>query len=309
MEILQLDNNTFLPKKPIAATIGFFDGVHLGHRFLINQLKEIANRQNRKSAVITFPRHPRETLRNGYLPELLTDTEEKLALLAQTGIDYCYLLDFTKEVSELTSYQFIKQILSDRLHVSNLLIGYNHRFGKNRAEGFDQYKNYGEELGIQVIQAKELPVEQQSVSSTEIRKKLKAGQLEEANRLLSYPYRLSGKVIQGNKLGRQIGFPTANLQVVHQKKLIPGNGIYAVWVYADSQKIPGMAYIGNRPTILPDGEKRFEVFLIGFSGDLYNRILNVEFIRFLREDQHFENINALQKQLEKDRENTILALR
>lgn len=304
MKVISVDSCIY-PGKAICATIGFFDGVHIGHRFLINQLKNLANAEKSASAVITFPEHPRITLQNGFLPKLLNTQEEKLNQLNCTGIDFCFLLRFSNEIAAMSAEEFIRDILVKQLNVKSLLIGYNHRFGRNRAEGFSDYKKYGEMYGMEVVLAEELPKEAQSVSSTLIRKKLEESDLKEANRLLSYNYQLSGKVVSGNKLGRKIGFPTANLDLSDKNKVIPGVGIYAVWVYFSGEKYPGMAYIGTRPTVTSHGEKRIEVHLIGYSGDLYNEVLTLEFVEYLREDKRFETLEALREQLVRDRENTI----
>ncbi|GHT09930.1 riboflavin biosynthesis protein [Bacteroidia bacterium] len=298
MEIINI-NDTFRLKDEIAATIGFFDGVHAGHRFLINQLKTLA--VDLPTAVITFPQHPRITLQSDYIPKLLTTLDEKLVQLATTGIDYCLLLDFTKPVSQLSAKAFIQEKLRKQMQVKQLLIGYDHRFGKNRAEGFNDYVEQGKACGTTVIQALELP-DSDHVSSTTIRNKLSERKLKEANQMLSYHYTLQGKVIPGNQLGHQIGFPTANLQT-DDNKVIPGEGIYAVWVDVETEKYPGMVYIGKRPTVITGGEKRIEVHLLDFSGDLYGKTLRLEFVEFLRDDQRFDSMEALRKQLQLDKEN------
>jgi riboflavin kinase/FMN adenylyltransferase len=227
--------------------------------------------------------------------------------LATTGIDYCFLLDFTKPISQLSAKAFIQNVLRKQMQVRQLLIGYDHRFGKNRAEGFEAYVEYGKAVEMSVVQALALPDAGTYVSSTAIRNKLLEKELTEANRMLSYRYTLQGEVVAGNKLGHQIGFPTANLKIADEK-VIPGEGIYAVWVYVENKKLPGMVYIGKRPTILAGGEKRVEVHLLDFSGDLYGKTLRLEFVEYLRDDKHFEGLEALRKQLCIDKENTRLQL-
>jgi riboflavin kinase/FMN adenylyltransferase len=303
MEIIKI-NDSFRLKNEIAATIGFFDGVHAGHRFLIDQLNRLS--AVLPTAVITFPQHPRITLQSGYVPDLLTTLDEKLYQLSTTGIDYCFLLDFTKPVSQLSAKDFIREKLRKQMQVRQLLIGYDHRFGRNRTEDFADYVKYGEESGMKVIQARELP-NAGHISSTFIRNKLSEKNLKEANRMLSYRYTLEGKVIAGNKLGREIGFPTANLEI-NNNKVVPGEGIYAAWTYVENEKFPGMVYIGKRPTVLSDGEKRIEVHLLDFSGDLYGKTIRLEFVEFLRDDQYFDNFQDLRRQLILDKENTSIAL-
>jgi riboflavin kinase/FMN adenylyltransferase len=288
-------NGTFRLEKEIAATIGFFDGVHAGHRFLIEQLKSLA--PDLPTAVITFPHHPFITLQPKYQPDLLTTLDEKLYQLSTTGIDLCLLLDFTESISQLSAKTFIQDKLNEQMRVRRLLIGYDHRFGKGREEGFDDYVKYGADCGMAVVQAKELPFTEARVSSTAIRNELSKKNLGKANQMLSYRYTLQGKVVHGNKVGREIGFPTANIEVGNKAKVIPGDGVYAAWVYIEDNKFPGMVYIGNRPTVSHQGEKRIEVHLPDFSGDLYQKSLRLEFVEFLREEQHFDGLPELRKQL------------
>lgn len=292
------------------ASIGFFDGVHSGHRFLIKQVIDQAKEKGLASALITFPAHPRITLKSDFLPEMLTTSEEKLRLLNETGIDYCFLLDFSRELSQLTAEQFIRQVLCKQFNVRELLIGYDHRFGKDRQAGFEAYLQYGKECGIQVHQALESePVFLSSISSTSIRNHLSRGEIREANQQLGYAYGLEGKVVQGNKLGRTIDYPTANIEPSDKHKIIPGKGIYAVWAILGEERHPGMAYIGHRPTLSPNGERRIEVNIIDFSGDLYGQTLRLEFVDFIREDKSFNGLDALQEQLGKDKKNALEKLR
>ncbi|MDR0733194.1 MAG: bifunctional riboflavin kinase/FAD synthetase [Dysgonamonadaceae bacterium] len=291
-----------------AATIGFFDGVHKGHRFLIEQLKELAADEGLPAAVITFRQHPQSLVQAGYKPALLNTPDEKLSLLSGLGIDICYLSDFTKELSQLGAQEFISGVLCRKLGVRQLLIGYDHRFGKNRAESFAHYVAYGRDCGLKVVQAKELPGFAEHVGSTFIRNLLAEGRMEEANRLLTYNYSLEGGVAEGNKLGREIGFPTANLDINDKNKIIPKDGVYAAWVHAGTEKYKGMVYIGKRPTVLAGGERRIEAHILDFSGDLYGKMLRLEFVNFLREDQTFKDLSGLKKQLCIDMGNTMHAL-
>jgi len=290
-------------QKEVAATIGFFDGVHSGHRFLIRQLRELADSAGLPATVITFRQHPQSVLQAGFQPELLCTLDERISLLSSLDIDYCYLIDFSKELSQLNAQTFISEILRKRLNVKQLLIGYDHRFGKNRAEGFPEYVKYGREYGLKVVQALEL--QGIHVSSTLIRNKLVEGNLEEANQLLSYNYNLEGKVIEGNKLGREIGFPTANIEINDKNKVIPKEGIYAAWVHVGTAKYQGMAYIGRRPTVVSNGEQRIEVHILNFSNEIYGETIRLEFVKFLREDKTFGSLAELKEQLIKDKENIL----
>ena len=306
MEIIYGDH-PFLSNTGTAATIGFFDGMHKGHRFLLEQLKKQAVAQKLPSMVITFPQYPQSVMQPGIQPELLSTFNERINQLSLLGINYCLLLDFTRSFSELTAKEFIQEKLKDEWNVKSLVIGYDHRFGKNREEGFSDYLKYGKECGMEIVQASELP--DSDVSSTYIRNCLLDKKMKEANNMLSYNYRLEGKVIEGNRLGSKIGFPTANLEISDKNKIIPGEGIYAVRVYWEQNQFYGMVYIGKRPTISVHGEKRIEVHLFNFSGDLYGETLQLEFVEFLREDKQFKSMEELKKQLNSDKEASITALK
>lgn len=299
--MIVIRDTDLLKGKRLAATIGFFDGVHLGHRFLINELKSVAKAKGLPSAVITFPVHPRAVLHSDYQPKLLNSFEERLEQLAATGIDYCIVLDFTVELSRLTAQEFISSILAEKLQVAALLIGYDHRFGHDRKEGFEQYVVYGAACGMEVRNASPYDEGRTAVSSSEIRKLLAACQVEDAARLLTYPYRLRGTIVNGHKVGRKLGFPTANIQVDEPFKIVPGIGVYAVWVYLKEKKYKGMLYIGDRPTLRNGDNITLEVNILDFSDDIYNNEITVTFIYHIRGDVKFASLDALKNQLEKDR--------
>lgn len=291
-----------LKGKELVATIGFFDGVHLGHRFLIEEMKEVARRQNLPSAVITFPQHPRTVLQADYQPKLLNSFEEKIEHLASMGIDYCIILDFTVALSRLTAREFITTVLHRQWQVKTLLIGYDHRFGRDRAEGFEQYVRYGADCGMVVRQATPYAQGRVAVSSSEIRRLLSLCRVEEAARLLTYPYRLKGHIVSGYKVGRTLGFPTANIQTDEPFKVIPGIGVYAVWVYLEDKRYKGMLYIGSRPTLDNGTQITLEVNILDFSGDIYNKEITVIFMKYVREDIKFHSLEELRSQLSRDRE-------
>ncbi|ULB36018.1 bifunctional riboflavin kinase/FAD synthetase [Proteiniphilum propionicum] len=284
------------------ATVGFFDGVHIGHRHLINQVKAEARNRNLPSAVITFPVHPRKVLQKDFQPALLCGFEEKLEQLATTGIDYCISLPFTIELSELSAKDFMQKVLKEKLHVDTLFVGYDHRFGHNREDGYTQYQRYGSELGINVIKAAELQYGESDVSSSRIRRLLKVGKIKEANLLLSYNYRLSGKIVEGYQVGRTIGFPTANICVWERYKVLPELGVYAVQVHLRDIIYPGMLYIGTRPTLHADTETSVEVNIFDFEANLYDQSMAVEFIDFIRADEKFDTIEELVAQIHQDKE-------
>ena len=282
-------------------TIGFFDGVHLGHRYLLNQVKEEAKRLNLPSAVVTFPVHPRKVLQKDYQPALLCRYEEKIEQLQTTGIDYCITLPFTTDIAEMTAQEFMQQVLKQDIGIHTLIVGYDHRFGHNREDGFQEYVKYGNELGMNVIEARELQIDGENVSSTKIRRLLKNGEIEKANSLLTYNYTLSGKIVEGYRVGRTIGFPTANIKSWERYKVIPKLGVYAVLVHIRDIIYEGMLYIGTRPTLHDDPEISVEVNIFNFNADLYDQSLTVEFIDFIREDKKFDRMEELIDQIHKDK--------
>jgi len=287
-------------RQPCVATIGFFDGVHRGHQFLIDEVKTEAAKAGLQSLVITFDRHPRQVLQQSYQPQLLTTLDEKLRLLSLTGIDDIYVLHFTQDMAALTAKEFMSQILHDKLHVRKLVIGYDNRFGHNRAEGFDDYVQYGRDLGIEVIQAHPFEISGVKVSSSVVRAFLNGGEVEMAKRCLGRPFMLSGTVVRGFQEGRKMGFPTANLQTA-EGLLIPADGVYAVKVkVCDTGKwLPAMTNIGTRPTF--HGTARtLETHIFDFDGDIYGAPMTVGFIKRIRGERMFDGEHALAEQLRKD---------
>jgi riboflavin kinase/FMN adenylyltransferase len=289
---------------PTVATIGFFDGVHLGHRYLINQVKIAASQCGWCSSIITFPIHPRQVIQSDYQPQLLSSPEEKIELLSQTGVDNCILLPFTRELSKLTAWEFM-QLLYEQYKVRMLVIGYDHRFGHNRAETFEDYCRYGRELGIHIMQATAYTQEQDKVSSSAIRRALLSGDVMTAHKYMGYNYFLEGTVVSGYQVGRKIGFPTANLRVDFPYKLIPSIGVYAVRVQVAGQQWKGMLSIGYRPTINNGNDLSIEVHILDFEDDIYNQKMRLEFIEFLRPEVKFDSIDELIAQMHKDKEETI----
>lgn len=299
MNLIDPEHNT--QHQPLVATIGFFDGVHTGHQFLIEQLKAEAKKRNLPSAVITFPVHPRKILCSDYQPALLCGYEEKIKRLDSTDINYCVPLNFTQEMSALSAREFIQQILKEKLNVQTLLIGYDHRFGHNREDGFEEYKQYGKEVGIEVIQAKELGGGH--VSSSRIRRLLGEGDITKANQLLGYTYTISGQIVEGFQVGRTIGFPTANIKIWEDFKVVPAFGVYAVYVLIEEDQYEGMLYIGKRPTLHNGDNISLEVNILDFDQNLYGKTLSVEFIEFMRPDEKFKDLETLVKHIKQDKIN------
>ena len=285
----------------VMATIGFFDGVHLGHRFLIDEVKAAAAQRGLPSAVITFPTHPRSVLQQAYQPRLLNSFADKLRLLATTGVDYCIVLDFTEALSQLSAEAFLR-ILATQWRVKGVVIGYDHRFGHDRRDGFEQYVEYGQRWGIEILKAAAFDAGHTAVSSSEIRRLVQEGKVERAAQLLTYAYHISGRIVSGYKVGRTLGFPTANIQPDDPMQLLPGIGVYAVWVEVAGQRYKGMLYIGSRPTLDNGTQLSIEVHILHFSGDIYNDPIRVSFAHFVRGDEKFDSLEALKAQLMRDRE-------
>jgi len=297
-----------LEGRKLAATIGFFDGVHRGHLHLINQVKMIAARQQLGSAVITFREHPRKVIHTDYLPQLLTTFEERVNLLANTGIDYCIVLDFTFELAQLTAQQFISKVLKDHFAVEALVIGYDHRFGKNRTEGFEDYVRFGKEVGMAVIHADAYLQDNIHISSSAARRALQAGQIKDVTMFLDRPYAIDGRVVKGQRLGRQIGFPTANLEMLNTEKILPVPGVYAVRVFWRGKEYKGMMNIGIRPTVSNTNLQTVEVHIFDFDVNVYGDVLKVVFIDKLRDERKMNGLEDLKMQLQSDKEEALRRL-
>ena len=277
------------------ATIGFFDGVHRGHQHLLRQVLEVAHQRHMASLVVTFFQQPRHVVTHETDRFfLLTTTNEKLHLLQQAGIDHCEVMEFTPELALMTAHDFM-QLLHDKYGVSALVIGYDHRFGHNRSEGFDDYVRYGKQLGIEVLQATQFP----AVSSTKIRELLLEGDLEAANQILGYRYMLEGQVVNGFHIGQTMGFPTANLQVAPEK-LIPADGVYAVMVKLDGEQHQGMLNIGTRPTLANSDERSIEVHIFDFHDNIYDKELRLSLVKRTRGEVRFASKEQLILQLQQD---------
>ncbi len=287
------------------ATIGFFDGVHIGHCHLINMLKKVARERGVEACVITFDRHPRQVVQPEWCPEMLTTLEEKTQLLEATGIDRCEVLHFDREMANQSAHDFMLHTLKEKLGVSILVTGYDNRFGHNRSEGFEDYVRYGKEIGIEVIKGEELTDGSNNVSSSSIRRMLKEGRIEDATRCLGREYQLTGTVVGGEHIGRTIGFPTANIRPDDSSKLIPANGVYAVDVWSqagDIKRERAMLNIGTRPTFNGTATT-IEVHIPHFAGNLYGSTLRIAFLRKIREERKFDSPEALVEQLNKDLRN------
>jgi len=297
-----LGENDRLPQGSAIATIGMFDGVHLGHVTLVDFLKTQAHAMGLQSLVITFSRHPRQVLHPGERFRLIMSMEDRLNRLGQLDPDLLMPLDFNIQLSQLDSSQFIK-LLRDRYGVAVLVAGYNHRFGHNKGETFEDYCRHGEQLGVKVIKAPEYLGQYAPVSSTIIRGLIAAGKVVDAMHCMGRPHVIAGKVVHGFHNGRGLGFPTANVGELDPELLLPHNGAYAVLAHVRGQRWQGMANIGKRPTLNNGDSLSIEVNLFDFEDDIYGEAISLEFIGFLRLEFKMCGLEELKRQLTLDRDN------
>ena len=285
-------------------TSGTFDGVHLGHQTILKRLNEVARAHpDGQSVVMTYWPHPRTVVSNDSQDlRLLSTLEEKIELLQQAGVDHLVVIPFTRAFSQLTSGEFIQQVLIDGLGTKKLVIGYDHRFGRDRQGGFDYIQAHQAEYGFEVEEIPRQDIEAVGISSSKIRTALNEGNIDAATRFLGRPYSLTGTIVKGRQLGRAIGFPTANLQVDDAIKLIPANGVYAVDVIQSGETYGGMLNIGFRPTVAGE-HQTIETFIFDFSKDIYGEHMTLQFRAFLRPEQKFTGLPALMEQLQKDEQN------
>lgn len=294
-------------KNPIVTT-GTFDGVHLGHQKIITRLKEIAKKDAGETVLLTFYPHPRMVL----FPDdnelkLLNTQEEKIHLLRSFGVNHLIIHPFTKDFSRLTSVEFVRNILVNSIGTKKLVIGYNHHFGRNREGSFEHLKEYSSLYGFDVEEIPAKDIDNIEISSTKIRKALLTGDIQTANEYLGHPYEINGTVVEGNKLGRTIGYPTANIQIKNNYKLIPADGVYSVLVNFNNTTYQGMMNIGNNPTI-PNKGRSIEVNIFNFEKEIYGQSIRVLFINRLRDEKKFNGLEELKKQLELDKLNSLSLL-
>lgn len=281
-------------------TIGTFDGVHTGHQHILQQLQEAAAACNGETVIITFDPHPREVLAGDKSVRLLTTLEEKISLLAHWGIHHLVVVPFTREFSELSATAYLEDFLISTFRPHTIIIGYDHRFGHNREGGLELLEAEQEKYGFQLLEIPQQVIHHAAVSSTRIRKSLQEGDVALASELLGYPYFLNGVVVHGDKMGRQLGFPTANIQLNDYRKLIPAQGVYAVTVdTGDGHLHKGALNIGTRPTF-NGTELRIEVFILDFDREIYGSPIRVDFLAFIRSDRKFDNVEALIAQMKND---------
>lgn len=296
-------DNSLNETMPCVATVGFFDGVHRGHTYLINRVVEEAKAMGLLSVVITFDKHPREVLNHDCKPELLCTLDSKLLLLSRTGIDQVVVLPFDEKMARMSAHDFMQTILKARLNVRKLVVGYDNRFGYRCLEGIDDYIRYGREMDMEVVRNQNFVLNDINVSSSVIRKYIRQGEIQLANQCLGYPYTIAGIVKGGEQEGRKIGFPTANLDTSDFGQLIPAPGVYAVKarLMQSVATKPAMMNIGNRPTF-GGTHLSIETHIFNFDEDIYGQLLLVSVMYRIREEQKFDSVEDLQKQLQEDRE-------
>ena len=295
------NNITKIPKSDFnIATIGSFDGIHIGHKKILQTLTKIAKKNNGKSILITFWPHPRYVLKKNNDFKLLTSLDEKIKLFEKNKIDILYIVDFSLKFSKFSANKFIENILLEKLKINCLLIGYNNNFGRNREGNIRYLEENKKKFDIDIISIPKQSVDKISISSTKIREYLNNGKINSANRLLGRKYSINGKVVRGNGIGRKINFPPANIEIDEPKKLLPKSGVYAVEVILNKKIYLGMLNIGYNPTIKNE-KKSIEVNIFEFSEDIYNNKISINFIRRIRNEKKFKNLNELKKQLIKDK--------
>lgn len=287
------------PLKDSVITIGTFDGVHLGHRKIIQRLVNSARSQQLVPTVFTFFPHPRMILQPEVAPKQIQTVEEKAHLMEILGVEQLVIQPFDRKFADLPAENFVQQILVEKLRVKKIIVGYDHRFGKNRTADIHDLQHFGEKYGFEVEEISAQEIDDVKVSSTKIRQALADGDIKQANVYLQSSFTLSGKVIHGQKLGKRINFPTANILISESYKLIPKIGVYAVESIIEGKKMFGMMNIGKNPTIEGKGDS-VEVHFFDFQGDLYGKVITLHLIDYIREEQKFSSVEALRMQLEKD---------
>lgn len=291
----------FIAVNNAVVTIGTFDGVHIGHRKIISGIKELAESTGGETVILTFFPHPRMILH----PEdeslkLITTIAEKAELMEQLGVDHLIITPFSRDFSNQSAESYIRDVLVNKIGTKKIVIGYDHRFGKDRQGGFEDLQRLGPVYGFDVVEIPEQDINEVAISSTRIRNALLSGDIDLANTFLGYPFFITGKVVRGDQIGRQIGYPTANIVVEEKYKLIPGDGIFAVTVTIANEKYKGMAYIGSRPTV--NGLTRnIEVNIFDFNEDIYNQTIRMEFHHYIRGDVKFSSLDELKVQLAQDK--------
>ncbi len=306
--IVHYNLNNFVNVKNPTITMGSFDGVHIGHKKILSKLVDTAIKINGESILFSFYPHPRQILfPNNYTHKCLNTQEEKIELISQTHIDHLIFFPFSLEFANISSSEFIRKFLIEKIHVKKIIVGYDYHFGKNREGNFDNLCQQGKLYGFEVEKIKAFDINNIAVSSTKTRNALSEGDIKLANSYLGYEYSITGKVVKGKQIGRQLGYPTANIEVNDLCKLIPAKGVYAANIKVKNILYKGMVNIGNRPTLnLTD--ITIETNIFNFDSDIYNEQITIIFIDRIRDEVKFPNLNALKGQLEIDKAKTLKIL-
>ncbi len=296
------DFSNFSSSKKTIITIGTFDGVHIGHQKILGQLINASKKKNQTSVVLTFFPHPRMVLQKDSNIKLINTIDEKSDLLKKLGLEELIIHPFNRNFSRLTAFEFVRDVLVNKLNISKLIIGYDHHFGKNREGNFEQLQEYGKMFGFELEEIPAQNLNDVAVSSTKIRNALANGKIEKATNYLGYHYTLTGEVVTGNNLGAKIGYPTANISIKEDYKLIPKTGVYVVKSNIEGKNFYGMMNIGNRPTI--EGKHQtIEVNFFDLDENLYGKTIQTELLKFLRDEQKFDSVDDLKEQLHRDKIN------
>ena len=290
--------------KPSVITIGTFDGVHIGHKKIINQLTSISSKNNLISILLSFFPHPKMVLQNDKELKLINTIQEKEGLLNSLNLDYLIIKKFTKEFSRLSALEFVRDILVNKLNAKHIIIGYDHHFGRNRTANIEQLKEFGELYDFKVTEILAQDIDDIAISSTKIRKALINGEIRLANKFLGYNFFFSGDVVHGNNIGKTISFPTANIKIDAPYKLVPKNGVYIVKTIIDNQITFGMMNIGYNPTF-NGKQKSIEIHFMNFNKNIYDKTLTIEMILRIRNEIKFNSVDDLKKQLEQDKLSTL----
>ena len=298
MNIYSSASNYHNPRGSVV-TIGTFDGVHIGHKALLNRLVKTAKKEDLDAVVLTFFPHPRMVLQTDASIQLINTIDERIDLIGKTGLDHLIIHPFTKAFSRLTALEFVRDILVHKLNIKKIVIGYDHRFGRNRNADIEDLRAFGLTYGFEVEEISAQELDDVAVSSTKIRNALKEGDIQTANTYLGYPFMLSGTVVRGKEIGRTIQYPTANLALSEDYKLIPKEGVYVVKATIDSKTIYGLTSIGTNPTV-GGTLKTIETYFLNFSSDLYEKKLQIEFLTHIRDGETFKSMDALKKAIQSD---------
>lgn len=294
--------------KQTVLTLGTFDGIHLGHQQIIKRVLECSEENKLRNLIITFHPHPRKVINPEMQLKLLTTNEEQISILEKLGIQNLFIVNFTKQFSQLTPDEFIKNYLVDKIGLSRIVIGYDHHFGKGRGGDVEFLLASGKKYGFEVLQIKPFIIDNETVSSTKIRAALEVGDLKKVNKMLNRYYSFSGVVVEGDKRGRELGYPTANIKLSDEDKMLPQNGIYAVLVEIDGIEYKALLSIGKRPTFYNDGKVVPEVYIYDFNNDIYGKEIKVNLIQKLRGEEKFNSAEELIRQMNIDKENGLKIL-